>query len=161
FRVHILSALGDLALSEIIRDRVKQFVAELRKKSVMPTRKKQTEESGEITADRKAEPLRALSKETIRNIVAVLRADLSEAVESNLIDANPAVKLGKFYKEAADFHEEIDPFTAGEVSTLLEITRDHNGFENYVLMLTLFHCGLRKRKDSVYKVTEKPSHHWI
>jgi integrase len=56
---------------------------------------------------------------------------------------NPALKLGKFYKESADFNEEIDPFTADEVSTLLHTTREHYGFENYVLLLTRFHCGLR------------------
>src|SRR5206468_6642949 len=67
----------------------------------------------------------------------------SEAVESNLIAANPAVRLGKFYKEAADYREEIDPFTADEVSRLLQTTREHFGFEDYVLLLTLFHCGLR------------------
>jgi integrase len=84
-----------------------------------------------------------LSKETIRNVVAALRSALSEAVESNLITANPAVRLGKFYKEAQDFHQEIDPFKPDEVSALLATTREHFGFENYVLLLTFFHCGLR------------------
>jgi integrase len=77
-----------------------------------------------------------------------VRAGLTEAVESNLIQANPAVRLGKFYKEAADFHEEIDPFSADEVPLLLEATRTNYGFENYVLMLTLFHCGLRAGEAS-------------
>jgi hypothetical protein len=35
------------------------------------------------------------------------------------IVANPAVRLGKFYRQAADFNEEFDPFSADEVSTLL------------------------------------------
>ena len=86
---------------------------------------------------------RSLSKETIRNIVAALRSGLTEAVESNLIPATPAVRLGKFYKEAQNFHEEIDPYTAEEVSLLLRTTREVYGFENYVMLLTLFHCGLR------------------
>jgi integrase len=128
FRIHILPVIGDIALSGITRDRVKKFVASLRTKPVAKS------------TDGK---LRLLSKETIRNITAALRACLSEAVESNLIPANPALKLGKFYKEAADFHEEIDPFTADEVSQLLETVREKYGFENYVLLLTLFHCGLR------------------
>jgi integrase len=59
------------------------------------------------------------------------------------IVANPAVRLGKFYRQAADFNEEFDPFSADEVSTLLQVIREHYGFENYVLLLTLFHCGLR------------------
>src|SRR4030095_8878717 len=90
------------------------------------------------------EETRLLSKETIRNIVSALRSLFSEAVdESKLVAANPAVRLGKFYKEAADYREEIDPFDAEEVSLLLETTRTHYGLENYVLLLTLFHCGLR------------------
>src|SRR5262249_35652799 len=60
-----------------------------------------------------------------------------------LIQGNPATKLGKSYKEAADYREDIDPFTADEVTALLAATREHYGFENYVLLLTLFHCGLR------------------
>jgi integrase len=90
-----------------------------------------------------ADAARLLSKETIRNIVAALRAALTEADEANLIVMNPAVRLGKYYKEAADYREEIDPFSADEVSSLLETMREHYGFENYVLLLTLFHCGLR------------------
>jgi integrase len=40
-------------------------------------------------------------------------------------------------------HEEINTFGTEEVSLLLETTREHHGFENYVLLLTLFHTGLR------------------
>ena len=140
FRVHILPTLGDLALSDITRDRVKKFVAELRKKHVMTaSRKREEQEAG--FKDEKSE--RLLSKETIRNVLAALRACFTEAVESDIVAVNPASKLGKFYKEAADFREEIDSFSADDVSTLLQATREHFGFENYVLMLTLFHCGLR------------------
>jgi integrase len=144
FRVHILLILGTLALPDVSPDRIKSFVASLRKKSVAPRRKKVKSPAEDGTEQKKdEEKLRLLSKESIRNIVAALRSALSEAVESNIIAANPAVKLGKFYKEAKDFHEEIDPFTSAEVSLLLQATREHHGFENYVLLLTLFHCGLR------------------
>jgi integrase len=146
FRVHILPELGDFAVADVTRDRVKKFVGTLRKKSISVS----TRKSGGGTADPTpqddplpAEPRRLLSKETIRNIVAALRAAFSEAVESNVVPANPAVRLGKFYKEATDFHDEIDTFTTDEVSTLLQTTRDHFGFDNYVVLLTLFHCGLR------------------
>jgi integrase len=64
-------------------------------------------------------------------------------VEDGLIESNPAVRLGKFYKESQNFHEEIDPFTAEEVSKLLLTTREAFGFEDYVILLTLFHCGPR------------------
>jgi integrase len=126
------------------RDRIKQFVATLRKKRVNLSKKKETlNESQTEQSSTAAAELRLLSKETIRNVVAALRACLSEAVESNLIPANPAVRLGKFFKESRDFHDEIDPFSREEVSLLLQVTREHYGFENHILLLTLFHCGLR------------------
>jgi len=125
-----LPALGHLPLSSVTRDEVKKFVGGLRKKTVQRAK-----------SDR--EPARLLSKESIRNIVAALRACFSEAGESDLVAANPACRLGKFYKEAADYREEIDPFLSQEIPTMLQTTRDHFGFENYVLMLTLFHTGVR------------------
>src|SRR5689334_14170100 len=67
FRVHILPALGCHPLSEVSRDRIKRFVAELRKKPVTTSTKKT--ESEEKTP---AEPRRLLSKESIRNIIAAL-----------------------------------------------------------------------------------------
>jgi integrase len=145
FRIHIPPALGDLLLSDIRRKRLKQFIADLRKKPVSRGLKK-------IEYDI-APTARVLSKETIRNIVAALRAGLREAVEDDendkpLIPANPVQKLGKYYKEASDFHEDIDAFSAVEVSRLLQTTREHYGYENYVLLLTLFHCGLRAGEAS-------------
>lgn len=56
-----------------------------------------------------------------------------------MIHVNHAVRLGKFYKEAQDFHEEIDPFSAEEVTLLLQTTRHRFGFSDDVLLLTLFH----------------------
>ena len=138
FRVHVLPVLGELTLPEVSRDRIKSFIAALRKKKVAP-RATQTQ-AGEAKPEREA---RLLSKETIRNIVAAVRSALSEAVESNLIPANPCTRVGKFYKEAQDYHEEIDPFTAEEVSTLLSSARQHFGVDSYVMLLTLFHTGLR------------------
>ena len=43
---------------------------------------------------------RKLSKDSIRLIIAALRAALTEAVEKNLLPANPATRLGKLYREA-------------------------------------------------------------
>jgi integrase len=145
FRVHILDELGHLPVTGIPRDKIKSFLGKLRKKSIATPKKKESDADSTVKPAevKPEEPRRLLSKETIRNVVAALRSALSEAVESNLIPANPAVRLGKFYKEVRDFHEEIDPFTAEEVSLLLQTTREHYGFENYVMLLTLFHCGLR------------------
>src|SRR5262249_3040415 len=61
------------------------------------------------------EPERKLSKDSIRNVVAVVRAMLNEAVERKLIAANPATRLGKLYREAGSVREQVDPFTANEI----------------------------------------------
>jgi len=68
---------------------------------------------------------------------------MNEAVEDEWITINPATRHGKAFKNTPDFREEIDPFTRDEVALLLETMRDHFGFENYVLLLSLFHCGMR------------------
>ena len=137
FRVHVRPALGSLRLDEITRTKVREFVVSLLTKHVAV--RSCTSGGPESPAPR------LLSKESIRNIVAALRSAFTEAVEAdNLpVHTNPVARVGKFYKEAADFHEEFDPFTADEVSLLLGTMREHFGFENYVLLLTLFHCGLR------------------
>ena len=41
-----------------------------------------------------------LKRDTIRNINAALSSMLSEAMDDGLIDANPALKMGKFYRKA-------------------------------------------------------------
>jgi integrase len=76
-------------------------------------------------------------------VIATLRALLNEAVERKLIATNPATRLGKLYKEASSVREEVDPFTAEETTLLLDATHTHYGFENYVVLLALFHTGLR------------------
>jgi integrase len=135
FRLHIRPVLGDVRLDEVTRDQAKELVVSLLQKNA----NKRTH--GE---DRQAEePERKLSKDSIRNVVATLRAMLNEAVERKLIAVNPATKLGKLYKEAGTVREQVDPFTAEEIPTLLDATRTHFRYENYVVTLTLFHTGLR------------------
>lgn len=148
FRVHILPVIGDSSLASLDRDSIKTFITKLQKKRISLPKKKATDDKTPEAPPEPKEQPRLLSKESIRNIIAALRAGCSEALESGLMLSNPAVRLGKFYKEAQDFREEIDPFTAEEVSTLLHTTREHYDFQNYVLMLTLFHCGLRAGEAS-------------
>jgi integrase len=124
-RVHIFPVIGDLPLTKITRKTVKNLVTTLQKKE---------------TATKTP---RLLSKSTIRNALAALRACMNEAIEDEWITINPATRHGKTLKNTADFREEIDPFTRDEVALLLETMRDHFGFENYALLLTLFHTGVR------------------
>jgi integrase len=136
FRLHIVPALGGCTLSELTRDRIKDFVVALKTKNA--AKRAATEEGQKNEAERR------LSKDSIRNIIAALRGTLSEAVERQLIPANPAVRLGKLYREAGKVREEVDPFTADEVPVLLSATLTHFGFDNYAVVLTALHTGMRR-----------------
>lgn len=123
---YIEPELGTLPLNRITRERVKSFVVSLL-----------TREIGE------GEKNRRLSRDSIRNIVATLRGTFSEAVERGLVASNPAVRLGKLYREAGTVREEVDPFTAEEIRLRLEAVRKHYGVDPYVVTLCAFHTGLR------------------
>jgi integrase len=134
FRLHI-RPLGGIAIDELNRDQVKDFITSLLSKNA--AKRTHGEERQAEEAERK------LSKDSIRNVVAALRAMLNEAIERKLISVNPATKLGKLYKEAGSVRDQVDPFTAEEIPLLLNATRTRYGYENYVLTLLLFHTGLR------------------
>jgi integrase len=139
FRIHILPVLGDLRLDQVTRDRVKDFIVSLLSKSVMRREKREDGSTVEV-------PVRALSKESIRNIVAALRSAFTEAVDSDdlpMIETNPASRHGKLYTEAPNYRDEVDPFSADEVPAILRTARSAHGFEAYCILLTAFHSGLR------------------
>jgi integrase len=129
FRLHIRPALGDIPLTQLTRDQTKDFVIELLQKEAV----KRTETESE----------RKLSYDSIRMVAAVLRTMLNEAVDRKVITVNPAVRLGKLFRQASKVRDEVDPFTAEEIPILLNVTSKHFGYENYVVLLTLFHTGLR------------------
>jgi integrase len=84
-----------------------------------------------------------LSKTSIRIILNELCALLSHAVEENIMPSNPALKLGKYYKQAKDTREEIQPLNAEEVGVFLDSVLQHSK-EFYPLFLTALHTGMRK-----------------
>lgn len=133
FRLHVRPVLGDIPIDQITRDQVKDLVVSLLSKEV--ARRREDEESDQ--------PRRKLSKDSIRNVVAALRAMLNEALERHFLTVNPATRLGKLYREAGSLREQVDPFTAEEIPLLPDVTRTHYGYENYVVALALFHTGLR------------------
>lgn len=85
-------------------------------------------------------PLRASS---VKLLVATLRTILNAAIEDELIDANPAARLGRLIgRTAGDAEEAPDPFTADEVRALLDaVERDWP--EWHVFFLTMARTGLR------------------
>lgn len=60
------------------------------------------------------------TSKTLRNRLSVLRAALGEAVQDELIEANPLYGWQWKTKEAVDDDEDIDPFTAEEQAAILE-----------------------------------------
>jgi len=74
---------------------------------------------------------------------------LSHAIDDSHITFNPAVKLGRYFKQARVVHEKIEPLTVDEVPTFLEkaIERDSKrrkgNPECYPLFLCAIHTGMR------------------
>jgi len=102
-RVHVTPRFGKQKLSEIRRDEIKQFLAEL----------------GQTTRLVDKTPLPKYSRNTLRLIVCALRTVLNAAVEDRLIESNPAAKIGRFAKSekpanqaSAMMREETEAFLA-------------------------------------------------
>jgi integrase len=113
-RIHINPVFGDKRLDEIERKDIKQFVVS-----------KQTD---------------GLSASTARLILSYFSAILAEAVDDELVIANPATGVRKVIgKNDAN---EIRPLTADELNHLLEIVREHFP-KYYVLFLLLARTGMR------------------
>jgi integrase len=141
FRTHVLPALGDIPIQKIDSQCVKDFLISLCDKPCSnPFRQ---EQKCEDAANEDRAPARLLSKDSIRNAHAALRIALGEAVERRLLLVNPANKQGKSYRRAERVRDEVDVFRHEEIPLLLETMLTHFGFENYVVLLTFLHTGMR------------------
>src|SRR5262249_5890895 len=135
---HILPELGSIPLDQITRERIKDFVAHLAAKRYA-TRVKIKRYPD---PNKKRNPMiewktieRPLAKSTIRIILNELCSLMNHALEENVIAVNRALKLGKFYKQAKNAREEIQPLTAEEVQIFLAATHQHSK-AHYPLFLT-------------------------
>jgi integrase len=81
-RLHVTPRFGQKKLTDIKRDEVKRFVAEV---------SQATHEVNEVTVAK-------FAKNTLRLIVCALRTVLNAAVEDGIIESNPATRVGKFAK---------------------------------------------------------------
>ena len=81
---------------------------------------------------------KGLKVSTVRGIARTLSTILSQAVEDELLPANPALRLGRYLRSADDPEPEIDPFTREDVAALLVVARQKLP-EWYAWLL----CGLR------------------
>jgi integrase len=143
FRLHILPELGSLPLDEITREKVKQFVSILVQKHIRLRKVEKVRDERGAVIERKITFFeRPLSRSSIRIILAALCIVLNHALEDRHILANPAARLGKYYKQAKALHEEIQPLTHQEVPLFLETARRY--FPDYfTLFLAAIHTGMR------------------
>jgi integrase len=71
-----------------------------------------------------------------------LSSVLSQAVEDELLPANPALRLGRYLRSADDPEPEIDPLTAGEITSLVEVARKKLP-DWFPWLLTALRTGMR------------------
>ncbi|MGA2678642.1 MAG: tyrosine-type recombinase/integrase [Sedimentisphaerales bacterium] len=82
-----------------------------------------------------------LSSKTVENIKALISGIFTHAYEEELLQTNPALKLGRFIKKR-DSREQLNPLNKEQVSRFLAVA--HKEFkEHYPLLLCAFRTGMR------------------
>ncbi|MGH2436177.1 MAG: tyrosine-type recombinase/integrase [bacterium] len=114
---HILPALGDRVVSSIRRRDCRELVATCRGKG--------------------------LALATVKGIVRTLSTVLSQAVEDDLLEANPALRMGRYLRRGDEPEPEVEPYTRDEAALLLDAAREK--FPRwYPLLLTALRSGMRQ-----------------
>jgi len=81
---------------------------------------------------------KGLSTSSVRGIARTLSTILTQAVDDDLLTANPALRLGKYLRGADDPEPDIRPFTREEAGLIVAVARERFP-EWYPWVL----CGLR------------------
>ncbi len=84
-----------------------------------------------------------LSRNTVRNVLCVIRGMLNQAIEAGLIEANPAARLGRFTRTAKSADTKGVALTTAEAQQFLDAALDVCP-EYYPLFLTALRAGLRR-----------------
>lgn len=105
---HIKPYFADLPLADLTYSRVKEFIAD------------KLEECYPVSK-REGAPVRRYSRDSIRIMIATLRAMLEEAVREELIEENPVRRLGRLFASAERIHDKPDPFTLEELHRIESI----------------------------------------
>ena len=114
---YLIPKFGDMLLDAITRKHVKEFIQELHGKELKPA--------------------------TIRNHKAYLSAIMSEAVDDEIIQMNPARMMGKrIKKDSREAKDKISPLTWEEFVKYLDTARAHYA-RHYPMCLTLLRTGMR------------------
>jgi len=125
-RLHVIPCFGQKRLSDIRREHIKSFLAEL---------SRQTKQNGETTVPK-------FARNTLRLIVCALRAVLNAAVEDGLLVANPATKVGRFAKTERP-PKQASAMARAETEVFLVAVQDVCR-EWFPFFLTALRAGLRK-----------------
>jgi integrase len=116
-RNYLRPRFGKKTLDTITRDELKMMIADLIAKK--------------------------LSRGTIKHAIAVIRRMFNEAIESGIVQANPAARLGRFTRAAGSSEKKGVALTAGETQQFLEAAAVICP-EYYPLFLTALRAGLRR-----------------
>ena len=109
---HLLPALGTRPVSSLSRADCRDLVTACRTKGLKPT--------------------------TVRGIARTLSTILTQAVEDELLSANPALRLGRYLRSADEPESEIDALPRDEVTELVQVVR-----YQFAEMFPWLLCGLR------------------
>lgn len=109
---HIVPALGTRSVASLNREDCRSLIATCRAKG--------------------------LKVSTVRGIARTLSTILTQAVEDQILAANPALRLGRFLRYGDHEEPQPDPLTPDEVTTVLEKARQR--FPEWFPFLL---CGLR------------------
>lgn len=109
---HLKPHFGDLPLTDLTYARVKEFISDKL-------------EARYAVSKKEGAAVRKYSNDSIRLMIASLRAMMEEAMREELIDDNPVVRrIGKLFGSAARVREEPDPFSREELHRLEEVAGD-------------------------------------
>jgi integrase len=84
-----------------------------------------------------------LSRNTIRNALCVIRGIFNQAIESGLLESNPAARLGRFTRTAKAAETKGTALTTAETRQFLNAAKEVCD-EYYGLFLTALRGGLRR-----------------
>jgi integrase len=85
---------------------------------------------------------KGLSVSTVRGIARTLSTVLSQAVEDEILPANPALRLGRYLRRGDEPKRQIQVLNRNEVSLFLAVTQTHFG-RWYPFLLCALRTGLR------------------
>ena len=135
---HILPLFGSRPITNITRADCRNVLASCRRSRAAQPKHEQPEGDAAIPPS-----LIPLSIRSVQGVARTLSSVLTQAVDDELLPANPAFRLGKYYRRQTGTPKaEIQPLTRAEAQQFLMAVSEHAPRE-YALFLTALRAGLR------------------